>query len=332
MVKFRFYDPDEDEKPSRPASRPSYNAFAPEVPVGSSKPISGLTLDWVHSIGWRTNPFTQLSPKPAHAFLVGYESQRQDINLFFIKEFTFGTVTGESGMGKSFLLQWLSEELAGYGNRFETHLIDARNGVAAFTSAIVSKHETLLKKYRGASPAEFLQFLKQNVKNPKRMVILVDNADELGDLEPYLLAIMDNNLGSVILAGKKPKPLADDKLRVRLTSTDWQDALKLIEKRVQAVGGSSYKPFTPKLIEELWSASKGNFVLFFGFASETAMKIALKQIVIDEEAPEEFLLRARSTPPDDSKNSKSKSKDSDDKKGGKKQKNIYDDLISGLAK
>jgi hypothetical protein len=315
MVKFRFYDPDE-----KPAEQ-EHPKHAEPVTIHVQK--KGFTLDWVHDLGWRENPFTQLTPMPVHEFMVNQDATRQAINLFFIKEQRFGTITGDHGSGKTFMLQWLAEELHPYKDRFEVHYFDAAAcTVEQFTEKLTKHHSSFFSSYKGNSPEKLVHFLEGKLKH--KLVILVDNANDLGALDHYYKALYAKMQAVIILAGTKPAQLAEDSLNATLVQMSAHDASKMVEKRIGKVGGAGIKPFNHRLLEEVWVAAKCTPKTFLDYCNETAMKVALKQIIIEEEssAPVE---RAAEKPVKDSKKSVKI-----DKKAASK--NQYDDLIAGIVK
>jgi hypothetical protein len=313
MVKIRFYDP--DDKPKAPAAH---------KPAFTTAPKKGLTLDWPRELQWRESPFTTLMLLPAHQYIVGQDAARQAINLFFIKEQWFGTISGEPGSGKTFLLQWLSEELQPYKDRYSVHRFDASLTPEQFSQELSEPYSTLLTKYRGTDPAALAEFLQRRAK--RKLVLLIDNGNALGPLEPYLLALRDKLGAVIIIAGTKPHAIAPDALKVTLTHLSTEEASKLVEKRIARVGGSGIAPFSPLLLNELWLASRSNPVTFLQFCNETAMKIALKQISVQER---EEQLQKQLIP--DLKGSKKVSKPTKDAPVDKKKSlSPYDDLINDL--
>lgn len=338
MVKFRFYDP--DDKPTSvtpaPSDAPSaVSAAEPErtvpVQVMPSPPKgvvahrnSGFTLHWVHQLHWHKNPFTELTPKPAHVFVVNQDAARQHINLFFIKEKQFGTLSGAKGMGKTFMLTWLAEELQPYGDRFLVFGFEGSTPLPMILQKLVSPHEGLLAKYKGNSPEELSIFLSARAK--RRIVILVDNADSLPDQTAvYYKQLLAHNNAIVILAGQNPPKLAHDDLQAELEPLKSHDVVKLLERRIAAVGGAGTQPFPTQLIEELWRASDRNLKQFIDYCNETAMKVALKQFVVPEEP-------AAAEPAAPEKKSGAKPVKKTASKPEPKKQSPYDDLIAGLAK
>jgi type II secretory pathway predicted ATPase ExeA len=242
---------------------------------------TGFTLHWVHELHWRQNPFTQLSVKPAHVFIVNQDAARQQINLFFIKEKQFGVIHGPPGSGKTFMLTWLAEELQPYGDRFMVYGFEGNAPTTTIIEKLVAPHQTLFHKYKGSTPEELSAFLL--ARSRRKMVILVDNADELTDQTAvYYKFLLAHNNAIVILTGAHPPALAREDMSVPLPPLHAKDVLKILERRISAVGGSGYLPFVENLVEELWRASGNNLKRFFEYCNETAMKVALKQLTITQ--------------------------------------------------
>ena len=312
-MKFTFFDPDKEDKPKE-QPKP---AAAPQV---SQPQRRGLVLDWVHELGWSENPFTQFKASPSHEFMVDQERPRQLINLFFIQHSSFGTITAEEGEGKTFMLQWIKEELEHYKDRYSVYLFDSTESIEAFSKELTQQYSKLLSKYKGTTPEELAAYLKQ--KATKRIVLLVDNIDDNEQLRPYCKALVDSGAAAIV-SSEKPAAFMKDELSVKLHSLSAADAEALLEKRIQAVGGSGIEPFRKKLVEELWKVSKQNPVQFLKYCNETAMKIALKQITLpEEEKPAKGAKKGKEPkeikPEPEQKESK--------------QRSAYDNLIEGLAK
>jgi hypothetical protein len=317
-MKIRFYDP--DDKPKTP-------------------PVSkGFTLTWERDLGWKQNPFTELTALPAQQYIVNQDAAREAANLFFIRSATFGTIRGGQGMGKTFFLTWLAEQLAAYGDTFLVYRFTGNSSVEDFTSALTKPYAGVFSRYSGETPQEFVEFVRE--KRKKQLVLLIDDADSLGTLEPYVRATVEHLGARLILTGIRPPALFPDTLNVQLTAMTPADALKLVEKRIAAVGGTSHKPFTPTFIKEVWGAANANPATFLVYCNETAMKIALKQVVLQDEFSAENLVEAAKT---EEKPAKKTAKKTAKKKSAAKAApetpkpvaktaSQYDDLISGLVK
>ncbi len=92
-------------------------------PKQNNKIKKAFTLDWYKELGWNSNPFTTENLEPVDYFISGYEAEMQRLNYFIIEAYSFGTIKGALGMGKSLLLNWLGYELQKYRNRYHIALI-----------------------------------------------------------------------------------------------------------------------------------------------------------------------------------------------------------------
>src|SRR3989338_653167 len=85
-----------------------------------------FTLDWYKELGWSQNPFTTENLEPIDHFVTGYGAEQQKLNYFVIEQYSFGTINGSSGMGKSVLLTWLMYELEKYKSRYCIILVNCK--------------------------------------------------------------------------------------------------------------------------------------------------------------------------------------------------------------
>lgn len=362
MVKFRFYDPD-DEKPRKAVSREDADAIvagavgelpkAKELVAASveetpemeepaakvdAKPAPkpsgekrGFTLEWISELGWSGNPFTEAQPRPAHEYIVDQETARQEINLFFIKGSGFGTITGEKTSGKTFILAWLAEELAQYQDKFTIYTFTGGTTPAQFSHEITRPYAKLFSKYHGKTPEELAAYV--SLKSMRKLVILIDDADTLGALERYLAALVTDGHAIVVIAGTKPKAFLKDELGTKLRAFFAKDALALLEKRIVAVGGSGIEPFDEKLAQELWKASKQDVPTFLRYCHETAIKLALKQLTLEKTAQDKEHEEAHAkTPAKKVAKKGAKAKEEPKTEKDSRKKSPYDDLISSLGK
>ncbi len=257
MVKIRFYDPGADGK------------LHPKKTTASS---GGITLNWIAALGWKANPFT-IRTIPTYRYFVGQEAARQAINLFFIRERRFGTIRGASGSGKTMLLQWTAEELAPYADKYDVHLLDASRPLPEQLLSLTDRYQGLFAKFKGHSPSDVIQFLKARTK--RKLVLLVDNADNLGSLGAYIHALFDDLEAVVLLAGKNPESFAEDLLHIELAPLQPSHAIQLLERRIAHVGGKGIAPFTVGELEEWWPQANANVASYLHKVQEHAVHKAL---------------------------------------------------------
>ena len=154
MVKFTFFDPDKD----KPKEQPKPQA-QPEKPANQPQK-RGLVLDWVHELDWSENPFTQFKASPSHEFMVNQEKARQQINLFFIQHSSFGTITGEEGEGKTFMLLWIKEELEHYKDRYSVYFFDSSSSIEEFSKQLTQQYSSAKRQLRS-----YLKLQKSPIKS-----------------------------------------------------------------------------------------------------------------------------------------------------------------------
>ena len=76
-----------------------------------------LIMEWYRVFGWHSSPFEDEVLEPIENFIVGHDKERERINYFLIENKRFGTISGESGNGKTMLLTWLRKQLEKYPDR-----------------------------------------------------------------------------------------------------------------------------------------------------------------------------------------------------------------------
>lgn len=298
-MKISFYDPDKDR--------------AHQQRDGSS-----FTLDWVGELGWKNNPF-----ELDEHLIAGMEDERQEINLFFIKKRRYGSITGPTGSGKTTLLNWLSDELSAHSD-YRVVKIDASRipDASHLRVALADTVRGFFSRGKDLSLDELLDVLEQKAK--KHLVVLVDDSQHLDDQQ---VRVLDGVLGltaSVVCAGsRQPGIAADDSLQITLGERTVKEYRLILEQRIQAVGGEGMHPFTVSVVERM-AEETDNTRDFLSLAHETAIAIALKQVTLEGDEPEEKVAEDA-----EKKASKRKKKNSSGVKGRERTK--YDKLIESLS-
>jgi CO dehydrogenase nickel-insertion accessory protein CooC1 len=298
-MKISFYDP-EEEKPTR--KRDSNSSF---------------TLDWVSELGWKENPFT-LSNR-----IAGFAHEEHEVNLFFIKQRRFGTITGPTGIGKTTLLTWLTSELEGRrGFRVVVLDADLLTNEQQLLNEIADNFRGMFAKGKDISSSQLHNLLIKKTKQDQ-LVLLIDNAETLENEHMNLLEELLglSNTQILLAAHSKQKDLpADDELELVLKQRDEKHYEQILIDRIEAVGGKGIHPFTISVIQRMTKETE-NTEEFLKLAHETAIHIALNKVTGEEESPEEVI--------EESKKSSSRKKTSSGVQGRKRTK--YDELIESLG-
>lgn len=277
MVRIRFYDPDEEDHPhARKADAAS--------PKASDLIGRGYGIDWVGQLGWRENPFIPFTARPAQMYFVGHDAARKSISDFLARGEHLATVTGELGIGKTMFLAWLTEELGKHPRDYHVVNLVSRESPEEITKKLAAPYRGLFSTYTGETNEELAEYLTSKEKK-RRIVLLIDDAENLGENEALINALLDAPNISVVIAGERIPKLAVKPLHIPLTPITPLHAEELIEARIRGVGGRGLRPFTSRVVADLWKAAQGDPTRFFHYAEETAMRAATGQI--DLEADEE---------------------------------------------
>ena len=282
MVRIHFYDPDTEEHPIEKrerAGKPSESA--------ANLLARGSGIDWVGQLGWRENPFTPFPVRPAQQYFVGHDAARKSISDFLARGEHLAVITGVLGIGKTMFLAWIAEELTQREREYRVVTLTAMDSVAAATLALVKPYKGVFSGYSGETNEELAEYLTK--KEKKRLVICLDDADQLGTLEPLLKALLDSSRISIIIACERIPSLSLDAVLIPLSSLAPLHAQLILENRIRGVGGRGFEPFTSRAIADLWKAAQGDPTRFLKYAEETAMRVSTGQLNLnekDEDAPE----------------------------------------------
>lgn len=292
-MKISFYDPDDETPQKKPV-----------------KGRAGFTMNWMAELGWNNNPFAQ----PGHP-LAAMEEERKEINLFFVKQRKLGTIVGKQGTGKTTLLRWLKTELEHYKN-ISGHLVDAEAiAGTGFILALSDPFKGLFSRHNPQTGEELAELIVKKAKG--RYVLLVDNAQKLSKANLEALAALLSLDCSVVLASTeqiKNLPNKDD-LALTLKKRSDAEYAKILQDRIERVGGTGMHPFTKTVVSRI-AKETDNTKEFLDLTQETAINIALKRANLDEEVPEEVI-------------AEDEEKKASKKRSGKKRQ--YDELIESLT-
>jgi ABC-type cobalamin/Fe3+-siderophores transport system ATPase subunit len=95
-----------------------------------------FVLDWQKKLGYKQDPFVAQPSKNVGDYIVGREKERENLNLFIIKQEKFGILHGPKGSGKTTLLLWLERQLKAHFLKVSVLLLRGKD---------VSTKKTLLR-------------------------------------------------------------------------------------------------------------------------------------------------------------------------------------------
>jgi energy-coupling factor transporter ATP-binding protein EcfA2 len=247
-----------------------------------------FVLDWQKKLGYKQDPFVAQPSKNVGDYIVGREKERENLNLFIIKQEKFGILHGPKGSGKTTLLLWLERQLKAHFLKVSVLLLRGKD-------VSTKKHffERLLN--------ESLSLLEQNVTKPhdqlkqneleafvldrlakKRLVILIDDASELHKENKALLReLLENGQQVQVLFVlerilKEHEAYGTDKLNLELKDMPIETLKELLKTRIGFVNGVETFPFEQQHLKELIESSKKNPVKLLELARTRAIELSLK--------------------------------------------------------
>lgn len=241
--------------------------------------LVSFVIDWKKKLGYSKDPFMDLKVKPKQ-LLVSRSSDQEQLNLFIIKHKKIALITGEKGIGKSLLLNWLREQL---NHNFKLLFLDNQKIISSNTllfahllDGYTGVFDRVIKKSAEMSQEQKLKLLEQKLK--KKSVLLIDDADKLSSKNQELLSYLLENtdLQLILTATKKEGLKLKPDIKLELSPLNEEEFEKLLIKRIALAGGVGIFPFINKDIKKLTKKSKGNPKVFLDMAKEEALELSLK--------------------------------------------------------
>ncbi len=255
------------------------------------KPKDKFILDWTKALGWKRNPFKPEIDDPS-SLVAGYEKERTKMNLFVIKKYDFGIIEGEEGKGKTTLLKWMGYELRKYKHTLYSAYMEGKELTGIHTSikkiiwpTLRPDEKLITKPYMKLDLNNIIEFLRKKIGR-KPLLIIIDDVKDVSDVASVLLKklftsglpvqLIISGTEAEIKKSELSQLTAREKLHIILRDMDFEEAKKMIMKRVESVGGSGIQPFTEPKLEKLFSKAKknpGKFLqLCYSEAAETAVE------------------------------------------------------------
>lgn len=252
----------------------------------------GFVLDWENELGYSTNPFKVEILKPVSKYIAGYKKKKSRINLFIINNEKFGIISGEDGVGKTTLLQWLYEQLQKYKDKvmvcYLTGKVLSQEFVLlkSIVNPLLNVYEKKVKKLNKDVDIERnLSVLKRKLGN-KKLVLLIDDAVVAPDRVVLLLKKMYSAMPLQIIIActnqvtqkLRIENWLDDRLKMHLKGLDVPEATTMISKRIEAVGGEDIYPFDDDYLKRICKESSHNPKQILYLCQHYAMELAVKHI------------------------------------------------------
>jgi type II secretory pathway predicted ATPase ExeA len=260
---------------------------------------SDFVLEWDKALGFRADPFADKIFGPINSFLVDRKEEKEKINWFFIKNYFYGAIIGEPGVGKTIMLKWLEDRLGKY-NRIHAVYINAAvfkeqvNIIQKMIMPLLSFPERYITKpHNKLLSADFVGFLEKKLEH-KTVALLIDNAHYLTEKNLELIkSLKKEGLKLKIIITSNPKEyersrlpeIGHDELGITLRRPTYEEAKEMIKLRIQAFGGRGTYPFTDEELKALYERADKNPKEFLKLCRDEAIKILIhKREMLDKQA------------------------------------------------
>ncbi len=305
-IRFRFVNDEEDDKPiswrfgssGQAPVRPS----APETHYSGhhqEEQQKGFVLEWDRALGFSQNPFVDKVLTPTSHYIAGYQDAREKLNLFVINENTFGVIMGSSGIGKSFMMQWLFEQLSAFKAKLLPIYIsgDSKSQqpiLSDIVVALMSAYERTVKKGQLALTLEgFASWIKKKADR-KKLVLLIDGAKRVAVKDIQLFNLLFKAMPALIIVAETKEgyeksifsrisKMADikaeyfeDTLKLTLEGLSFEEAREMLQKRIEAFGGHDISPFHDPMLKALHKRAEGNPKELLELCKKKAIELSVK--------------------------------------------------------
>lgn len=250
---------------------------------------SDFVLEWDKALGFRGDPFTEKILGPINTFLVNRKDEKEKLNWFFIKNYSYGAIVGEAGVGKTIMLKWLEDRLAKY-NRIHAVYINAAvfkeqvNIMQKMILPLLSFYEKNISKPHLKLPSsEFMGFLKKKLEH-KSVALLIDNSHYLIEKNLELIkSLRKEGLKLQVIITSTPKEyeksrlaeLGQDELSITLRRLTYEETREMISKRIEAFGGKGIYPFSEEELKGVYEKADKNPKEFLKLCRDEAIKILI---------------------------------------------------------
>ncbi|MBW2990542.1 ATP-binding protein [Candidatus Woesearchaeota archaeon] len=250
---------------------------------------SDFVLEWDKALGFKGDPFVDKIFTPINKFLVDRTDEKEKLNWFFIKNYFFGAIIGEQGVGKTTMMRWLEDRLKKY-NRIHGVYINAAlfkeqvNILQTMIIPLLTFYEKSFSKPHTKLPSsELLGFLKKKLGH-KSVALLIDNAHYLTEKNLALIkSLRKEKIRFRVVIASTPKEyeksrlreLGSDELSITLRRLTFDEEKEMLKKRIEAFGGKEIHPFLEEDLKKVYDKADKNPKKFLKLCRDGAIKILI---------------------------------------------------------
>ena len=260
---------------------------------------SDFVLEWDKALGFKGDPFADKIFEPINKFFVDRKDEKEKLNWFFIKNYFFGAIVGEQGVGKTSLLKWLQTRLMKY-NRIHAVYINAAvfkeqvNITHTMIMPLLSFYEkSISKPHKKLVSSDFMKFLKKKLGHMS-VALILDNAHHLTEKNLELIkSLKKDGLKLQVVVTSTPKEyeksrlreIGNDEINITLRRLTFDEAKEMLSRRINAFGGRGIHPFTVEELKKIYDKADKNPREFLKLCRDAAIKLLIhKREMLEKKA------------------------------------------------
>lgn len=251
-------------------------------------------MAWYEKFGWRENPFT-IDPIPESLVIDDIKNKVME----HIESENIVNLYGESGSGKSTILNWFKKNL---GGKYQPIYLNF-SVVSDYASSEASEdrqYEGFKKNIEDETFGSLLDtFINRFSKMPlikrlegrfknKTLVLLLDEAGEVKDerISAYIRTLNDGVKCATVITSVKPLSDIDifkASLRiariaeyVKMRKISYEEAGEMLKERITSAGGDGIHPFDDKTVKRMTDLAGNSPRKVLDIAADTLREMALK--------------------------------------------------------